>query len=450
MFSREKQTQREYFLTNRLLKTLARICLTFFIVLLYALFPLRPISSAWAEASCDPASTSSYRGVTLNFSGNSIPGYWSSPGGWPPTGISRSHETTYFTTGSRTVTFTDRDGKTADCSVSLQAGGTCSPSPAYAAVGATINFSSSDGNFTRTYNSPGTYIERKAADTTAACLVHVGTHSTGCTINAVCDYPTENCVNCSVDCGACVTASLATYSVRIYSTGNVNYNASATAAGNQPGLPAGFQMNTTTSNHYVTTTYSGPRPKVAFCVQYGGNAAGNTDGDRCWENWSPGWFPRIVLPSGGCTATECRHDFTLTNPTTNTTSMTVKVAWMDSNICTSPSFAGPWSNANLTTSSPISLRNITELRARIDELRVDAGLTAFSWTDTPLLVDTPTRAIHINELRAALLEVYTTCRDAGLFSGTIPPFLSTQVTAGVSLVSLTHIKELREAAEDAP
>lgn len=198
------------------------------------------------------------------------------------------------------------------------------------------------------------------------------------------------------------------------------------------------------SSHFATAEVIGRRPKVAYCIGYG-----LFTGDDCWANWYP--QPDLTTPNGGCTATECRHDFTLLNPTN--TIMTLKMVWdyTAPPICTSPlTTFNAWSNPVLTTSSPISLRNITDLRAKIDELRVDAGLAVFVWTDPVLAVDTPTRAIHINELREALLDVYEECQTQGLFSGVIPPFLSTQVTAGVSLVSLTDITNLRTAATNAP
>ena len=449
-----------------------KICVAFFIVLLYALFPLKPISSAWAAVSCTALPDFEYSGRNIGFNGGPSlgEGYWTLPGAWPPLEFGATGGVTaiYQTAGTYTATYRNRLGETTTCGpISIQTGGNCKTSNGTDSIeapkGSTLTFTStlslpwSSGggtpyssttdstNFTSTFDSSGTYQVTVGGGgysaVTGVCLAHIGTSGAGCTINRVCNYPTETCVNCSVDCGDCDPSG---YKIYQYSNGasptpKGNYNASVTATTAHEMWPWRWDMSG--SSHFATAqVISGPTPRVAYCIGYG-----LFTGSDCWSNWYS--EPDLTAPNGGCTATECRHNFTLSNPTN--TIMTVKMVWDYSapTTCTSPPLPpGSWSIAPLTTSTPISLRNITDLRIRIDALRIDAGLTAFGWTDSPLLVDTPTRAIHINELRKALLEVYTACT-------TVPPvFLlpANDVIPGVSLVSLTDITELRTAATNAP
>jgi extracellular elastinolytic metalloproteinase len=83
--------------------------------------------------------------------------------------------------------------------------------------------------------------------------------------------------------------------------------------------------------------------------------------------------------------------------------------------------------------------HITELRAHIDQLRAGRGLSAFSWTDPSLTAGTTiVRTRHITDLRAALSEVYVA---AGL---TEPKFTDESLTAGMPIRAV-HISELRSA-----
>jgi hypothetical protein len=84
--------------------------------------------------------------------------------------------------------------------------------------------------------------------------------------------------------------------------------------------------------------------------------------------------------------------------------------------------------------------HITELRQRIDELRVQFGLDVYSWTDavvTPRV--TRVRALHLTELRAALDQAY-------LAAGLAPPSYSPSgIAGGITVITAAQIGELRAA-----
>lgn len=84
--------------------------------------------------------------------------------------------------------------------------------------------------------------------------------------------------------------------------------------------------------------------------------------------------------------------------------------------------------------------HITELRQRIDSLRLDVGLQKYSWTDPTLTAHgTRIRAVHVMELRAALANVYTQV------SYPPPTYTDSPVLAKSTTVSVKHINELRAA-----
>jgi hypothetical protein len=90
-------------------------------------------------------------------------------------------------------------------------------------------------------------------------------------------------------------------------------------------------------------------------------------------------------------------------------------------------------------STPIRAVHVTELRARVDALRVAAGLAEVSWTD-PVLVagSTPVRAAHLRELRDALGEAYDALGQPR------PGYSGPDPDTGV-IIRASHIVELRSA-----
>ena len=83
--------------------------------------------------------------------------------------------------------------------------------------------------------------------------------------------------------------------------------------------------------------------------------------------------------------------------------------------------------------------HLTELRSRIDAVRGRYGLSGFTWTYTMTAGATPIRALHISELRTALLQVYS---NAG-----IPPPTFTDASLSGGPIKVVHINELRSALQ---
>ena len=88
--------------------------------------------------------------------------------------------------------------------------------------------------------------------------------------------------------------------------------------------------------------------------------------------------------------------------------------------------------------TPVKAVHFTELRARIDALRVAHGLGRFPWTDSTLVAGVRSlRGIHMSELRTALGQAYDA---ASLTIG----FGTEPVQAGWE-IRAEHINELRRA-----
>ena len=90
--------------------------------------------------------------------------------------------------------------------------------------------------------------------------------------------------------------------------------------------------------------------------------------------------------------------------------------------------------------TPVRAIHFLELRARVDALRMGAGLPGSGWTD-PVLVPgvTPIKRVHLAELRTALLEVYVA-------AGRPAPIYSTRaLTPGTTVIAAVDMMEVRAA-----
>ena len=100
----------------------------------------------------------------------------------------------------------------------------------------------------------------------------------------------------------------------------------------------------------------------------------------------------------------------------------------------------PFTDDPVVAGQPIRAAHVTELRTRIDELRISAGLARYSWADRTIRPGaTPIRAVHWRQLRTALDDVY----DA---DGRRRPRYTDAIRAGVP-IEAEHVNELRRAVE---
>jgi hypothetical protein len=89
----------------------------------------------------------------------------------------------------------------------------------------------------------------------------------------------------------------------------------------------------------------------------------------------------------------------------------------------------------------IKVVHITELRTRINAVRVARGLSNFTFTDPTLTIgDSIIKAVHILEMRTALNAAYV---QAGL---PVPTYSAPTPAFGVSVLT-TAITELRAAVQ---
>ena len=90
--------------------------------------------------------------------------------------------------------------------------------------------------------------------------------------------------------------------------------------------------------------------------------------------------------------------------------------------------------------TPVRAVHFTELRARIDMLRREAGLGRFRWTDPELRAGvTPVRLAHLLELRAAVAAAYGATGQAE------PRWTEVAPVSGATPIRAVHLTELRAA-----
>ena len=90
--------------------------------------------------------------------------------------------------------------------------------------------------------------------------------------------------------------------------------------------------------------------------------------------------------------------------------------------------------------TPVRAVHLRELRGRIDNLRVEAGLSPYPWTDPVLRAGvTPVRMAHLLDLREALGAAYVAARRS------VPAWTDTAPRAGQTPIRAVHLMELRRA-----
>ena len=104
-----------------------------------------------------------------------------------------------------------------------------------------------------------------------------------------------------------------------------------------------------------------------------------------------------------------------------------------------PSASAPFTDDPLVAGSiVVRVVHIAELRSRIDQIRVARGLSAYTWTDSTLASgSTIIRAAHITDLRTALNEAYSAAKRS------LPSY--TDATLSGAPIKAVHISELRAA-----
>ena len=89
--------------------------------------------------------------------------------------------------------------------------------------------------------------------------------------------------------------------------------------------------------------------------------------------------------------------------------------------------------------TPVRAVHFTELRSRIDSARQAASLLPYGWTDPVLVAGvTPVRLVHLLELRTALERAYAA-------AGRSAPRWSDPTPAAATVIRAVHLTELRAA-----
>ena len=161
-----------------------------------------------------------------------------------------------------------------------------------------------------------------------------------------------------------------------------------------------------------------------------------------------------VTAGSGCAWTAVRNDawITVTGGASGTGSGTASYS-VTANTAASPrsgsiTIAGQTllvTQAAAFTDDPLTIGtteiravHITELRTRINALRVGCGLGIFSFTDPTLTVGSMTvKAVHLTELRTELSAAYVACGQAA------PTYSDTPITAGTTGITAAQVSELR-------
>jgi hypothetical protein len=151
--------------------------------------------------------------------------------------------------------------------------------------------------------------------------------------------------------------------------------------------------------------------------------------------WFRGESGNVAIPIAGATSTSYS-----TPALTSTTRYWVRVSNAKGSADSSSAvvFVAFTDDPLISNVTPMKVIHITELRQRIDALRVRFRLTPFAWTDAVLVAgSTPIRAAHLTELRTGLAQAYVAATvSPPIFSDAAPEIATTVIRA-------LHFEELR-------
>lgn len=103
-----------------------------------------------------------------------------------------------------------------------------------------------------------------------------------------------------------------------------------------------------------------------------------------------------------------------------------------------------WKNTGARRGRPVSLSDLTGLRASVDAARSRCGLPAYTWTDAIIEAGvTAIRALHMMELRSALTTAYEACDVTPA-----PTYTDHPIERGVTPVRAVHFTELHAMASE--
>ncbi len=103
-----------------------------------------------------------------------------------------------------------------------------------------------------------------------------------------------------------------------------------------------------------------------------------------------------------------------------------------------------WRTEAPSSEAPVRASHTEDLRNAANNVRIQCGLTNFSYEDPNLVPgDTLVRSVHIQELREAVSEIYASTKR-------VPPeFTDPDITPGQTPIRAVHFLELQQALEDA-
>lgn len=103
-----------------------------------------------------------------------------------------------------------------------------------------------------------------------------------------------------------------------------------------------------------------------------------------------------------------------------------------------------WTDPALSKANEVRARHILELRANVNNKRLECGMSPYTWSETAIIPKTtPIRATHIGEIRTGIKQI------ANQPPARTAPTFSDNLLVGETAIRYEHIQELRTAIENA-